>query len=1267
MAKLNEGLDAFILFNEREEGVISIVEELDKRGVVTYLWRRDVPIGADFDRLENSRLDEAGCVLTFLGEHGWGPNHLKLAERARSMGKRMVPVLIGMPPEAEFYKAGGLFRELRYLDLREPNEQLITELVWVIRRREQTQPQTPSPITAALGQDSARFDRIVDLFVDGNDQQRADTLARVRVFPAAERPALAARLRHEITQNFQPGSEAQYALAIRDPKRAASVRSWMLSALIWLDAESPESRELILRHLQARHEDDRNIRFWVLAGLGQSRPSYLVEAISLSLSDDAPELSALARALANPADQAVAAQFREALASSDFQHVAWPVLRALRIVPIPDVAADVARLLSRDPGGEPWHYDAIYALSLPQMAEPAARVLSESPGVETVVTIVLRALRGSHFNATVAFAGFLSAFDRERVDRAIAALRSDVALGDVAARLRTALSTARAARGSLREFSVAGYASDTIDPRADRLDISKDVRTLTAVMLAEEVRPPLAIGLFGDWGSGKSFFMKSIQEAAKELADSTRKAHKTNFCTEIVQIEFNAWHYADTNLWASLVDYILEKLAAKVSPEQTPEQKQAEILADLGSTKGIVDQAQNEVDAIQKTMAAKQEDLETLRIDREKKQIELRDLEVRDFTELLEQENKEGLDTALKELGVPQAVSDVKELAQVVQETNTVRGQLAATLHSILNQKNPLLFWGLLGVALFGIPVLTWAINAALKTEIVSSATAAAAEIGALIVATSAALRKGLTKVKAHLAHVEAARQRIEKVLEHKRKQPTPAEVSLRAEIAGLSTKEQEAASRLSAATARVVELEEKIKALTEGRSLARFLAERRQSQDYQKHLGLISTIRKDFQSLEEKLTAMGKTGDPAHRVDRIILYIDDLDRCPSEKVLEVLQAVHLLLAFPLFVVVLGVDPRWLRHSLAKTYSALQSDLDDDEPERDDGKKRGIANGRWRDPRATPQNYLEKIFQIPFSLHPMTETGYGDLVEGLLVPSMPTQREAQLNAPAEPLPRTPAADAPRPSDSSGDRPADTGAPAAPSLSGDNPPKGPDDQAGSTPPVAVPSKGGTTRLPGATPSFIVSDEALHIRTWEGQFARRLFALIPTPRSAKRLSNVYRILKAGVQREDIYRFEGSEAFAGEFQLPMLLLAMIIKAPAECSLIFPLLLQRIEEGQRAIDSLYNLEASSLAADGDKATSHELGEAIRPIVSDEAFPGDNDAFARWIPQVSRFSFEIGGVLHPPEAERPAVRQPIPAALVADKLGATARVEAEPRPEQAT
>jgi hypothetical protein len=52
----------------------------------------------------------------------------------------------------------------------------------------------------------------------------------------------------------------------------------------------------------------------------------------------------------------------------------------------------------------------------------------------------------------------------------------------------------------------------------------------------------------------------------------------------------------------------------------------------------------------------------------------------------------------------------------------------------------------------------------------------------------------------------------------------------------------------------------------------------------------------------------------------RIVLYIDDLDRCEPAKVVEVLQAVNMLLTFQLFVVMVAVDARWLSRSLEKQY-----------------------------------------------------------------------------------------------------------------------------------------------------------------------------------------------------------------------------------------------------------------------------------------------------------------------------------------------------------
>ena len=111
--------------------------------------------------------------------------------------------------------------------------------------------------------------------------------------------------------------------------------------------------------------------------------------------------------------------------------------------------------------------------------------------------------------------------------------------------------------------------------------------------------------------------------------------------------------------------------------------------------------------------------------------------------------------------------------------------------------------------------------------------------------------------------------------------------------------------------------------------------------------------------------------------MQRIILYIDDLDRCRPSRVVEVLEAVHMLLAFPLFTVVVGVDPRWLRRSLAVHYADTLAE--DARPGTQMGRGSAV-------PLSTPQDYLEKIFQIPFALRPVEETGYRHLVADLLKP-----------------------------------------------------------------------------------------------------------------------------------------------------------------------------------------------------------------------------------------------------------------------------------------
>lgn len=163
---------------------------------------------------------------------------------------------------------------------------------------------------------------------------------------------------------------------------------------------------------------------------------------------------------------------------------------------------------------------------------------------------------------------------------------------------------------------------------------------------------------------------------------------------------------------------------------------------------------------------------------------------------------------------------------------------------------------------------------------------------------------------------------------------------------------------------AEVRETEERLRRLDAASRLGDLIEEAKTGRygDYQ---GVFARVREDLANLsadlvdarEEWLRAGGEGKPP---LERIVLYIDDLDRCPPSKVIEVLAAVHLLLALPAFVVVVAVDPRWLRRCLDQHHEELF----------------GAGEARRAE-------YLDKIFQIVFALRPMG-TAADELIDALM-------------------------------------------------------------------------------------------------------------------------------------------------------------------------------------------------------------------------------------------------------------------------------------------
>src|SRR5215472_4966239 len=102
--------------------------------------------------------------------------------------------------------------------------------------------------------------------------------------------------------------------------------------------------------------------------------------------------------------------------------------------------------------------------------------------------------------------------------------------------------------------------------QSDALELRRYADAMGAMIASRQQKPPISIVVFGPWGSGKSFFMEMIREAITIFAGPNRPVG--DFIERVVQIPFNAWHYVEGNLWASLVHAILEGLEGELNPAE---------------------------------------------------------------------------------------------------------------------------------------------------------------------------------------------------------------------------------------------------------------------------------------------------------------------------------------------------------------------------------------------------------------------------------------------------------------------------------------------------------------------------------------------------------------------------------------------------------------------------------------------------------------------------------------------------------------------------
>jgi hypothetical protein len=657
----------------------------------------------------------------------------------------------------------------------------------------------------------------------------------------------------------------------------------------------------------------------------------------------------------------------------------------------------------------------------------------------------------------------------------------------------------------------AGYTTET-DEGEDKLGVEAEAAAFARLILDEQVTPPLSIGLLGDWGSGKSFFIEQIKKQIAQLRG------QPGLYEHVVEIEFNAWHASDANLWASLVTYIFDEIWKKVAVEGTeadPAVARQKLLQELEKAGGAVHEAESQVELARTTLAKAEEDLEERR----------RQLALSRYVQKVTTENLHQIARQVGWQEPLEIINDVEKAARRLTSAGERLRLMGTTLaeRPFRNIALPALIVGVLTTVI--VLVLQ---HAALSPWVAQFSKTLAAIAGSLC-ALLAPLGEASRKVSRFTESVEKVVDDYDKELEELKKtdpQGAASVLTARREL-------ESAEASVTAARAHLAELQNQLAALDPGQRLEAFLQERVQSTQYRSQQGIIALVHKDFQQLSERMkdwrkarvnpqAAGGPPRTPASikPFDRIIIYVDDLDRCRPDHVVHMLEAVHLLLALDLFVVVVAVDSRWLMRALQVHYRDLLTAFDSD------GDDDGLRS-------STAQNYLEKIFQITYALAPMAPSKFKDYVDFLA--GGETKARAATGSGARGLAAT---DTPKP-------PEDTSTAARTGTDAGATPIG-TRQGAVTPNGAEPGRARGSIAYGRTPGAKVAlppPYAVRMSDAERAFLWELAPLLPTPRIAKRLVNVYRLIKASKSAEELEAFDRG----GRCKPSLLMLAILFGRPS------------------------------------------------------------------------------------------------------------------------
>ncbi|MBE2219955.1 MAG: hypothetical protein IAF02_00355 [Anaerolineae bacterium] len=660
----------------------------------------------------------------------------------------------------------------------------------------------------------------------------------------------------------------------------------------------------------------------------------------------------------------------------------------------------------------------------------------------------------------------------------------------------------------------------------DELGIEKEVFALAETLLLRDVETPLAVGVLGGWGSGKSFVMylmlqRMMQLRSRPITQGWDAGEEELYVGHVYPIEFNAWTYAKSDLWASLMQTIFMELNKQLTMEQLigkelllagsywlelsqyDEKEREALQSEVGQE--AIKNAQEKWQqgkapdslwqAYDEVRSAETASMRANMAERTVKQALLEDLNHQLEIEKIETIPQQARKEVWQEIITTAVFSEVaKEIQDNLKETtyrdeNNVEqkvfterdledlGKLSIKLKQYRptiskeleeqsfadwwkEQKSLLFTAGLLLTVAILVPAVAAALNLFAQSATMASLTTFLAGISSVAMALFRTYQPWIDKIQRWNDGISSVVNLADEMLTNKEQQ-----IIAQKEVE-LVTQRRKLEKEIEDLNQEITQHQQRLGIAGEFTSLHDFVTSRLAMGDYKERLGMLHQTQTDLQELtntlmihdKNDLFAEQKKGFFPRGPARVVLFVDDLDRCPPPKVVEVLEAVQLLLRTKLFVIVLGLDTRYVTRALEKEYAGILT--------------------RMGDPSGL--DYIEKIIQIPYRVRPIEPESLRNFLE------------SQMEIDTETTPTTPEED---------EKTAQT-------ETAVSPPHSPQTQQ-ATDPVSVaeqPTQTAKPALKAITPQTVKFDQ--------GDFAvleNSCLALGLTPRSIKRLINVLKLIK------------------------------------------------------------------------------------------------------------------------------------------------------------